>query len=171
MPINWNEVDRLKLEYIQQKEAVKTKYEEDLKAYKEEQSKKGFFDKLFSCLEKPERSYLPELEPYFYNISNSFCVRVNINSIIIDDPYECLSSEYADQILKYLGLNKDNKYPFYNAYEIDGTEENRKKIDKVVALIEKYTSEKQKEAEEFINNYINSNVNTNGTLVGINIKK
>ena len=39
MPINWNEVDRLKLEYIQQKEAVKTKYEEELKAYKEEQSK------------------------------------------------------------------------------------------------------------------------------------
>lgn len=156
MPINWNEIDRLKLEYIQQKEAVKTKYEEDLKAYKEKQSKKGFFDRLFNCLEKPEKSYLPEFKPYFYDINNSFCVRVEFKNIIINDPCECLQSEYADQIIKYLGLNKDNKYPFYNAYEIDGTEENRKKIDKVVALIEKYTAEKQKEAEDYIDNYINS---------------
>lgn len=155
MPINWNEVDRLKLEYIQQKEAVETKYEEELKAYKEEQNKRGFFDKLFNCLEKPEKSYLPELKPYFYNINNSFCVRVNVNSILITDPCECLPSEYADQIIKYLGLNKDNKYPFYNAYEIDGTEENRKKIDKVVVLIEKYTAEQQKEAEAYIDNFIN----------------
>ena len=156
MPINWNEVDRLKLEYIQQKEAVETKYEEDLKVYKEKQSKRGFFDKLFNCLEKPEKSYLPEIKSYIYNINNSFCVRAKIDSIIIDDPCECLPSEYADQIIKYLGLNKDNKYPFYNAYEIDGTEENRKKLDKVVALVEKYTSKKQKEAEVFIDNYINS---------------
>lgn len=155
MPINWNEVDRLKLEYIQQKEAVKTKYEEELKAYKEEQSKKGFFDRLFNCLEKPEEPYLPEFKPYFYNINNSFCVRVNVNSILITDPYECLPSEYADQIIKYLGLNKDNKYTFYNAYEIDGTEENRKKIDKVVALIKKYTAEQQKESEAYIDNFIN----------------
>ena len=40
MPINWNEVDRLKLEYIQQQEAAKTKYEEGLKTYKEKLSKK-----------------------------------------------------------------------------------------------------------------------------------
>lgn len=156
MPINWNEVDKLKLEYIQNKEAAKTKYEEDLKAYKEELSKKGFFDKLFNCLEKPERSYLPEFEPYFYNINNSFCIKVGIEDIVITDPYECLQSEYADQIIKYLGLVKDNKYTFYNAYEIDGTEENRKKLDKVVALVEKYTAEKQKEAEAYIDNYINN---------------
>ena len=156
MPINWNEVDRLELEYIQQQEAAKAKYEEELKAYKEKQSKRGFFDRLFNCLEKPEKSYLPEIKPYFYNINNSFCIKVNNNSIIITDPYKCLQSEYADQIIKYLGLNKDNKYPFYNAYEIDDTEENRKKIDKVVALIEKYTSEKQKEAETYIDNFINN---------------
>ena len=155
MPINWNEVDRLKLEHIQQQEAAKTKYEEDLKAYKEELSKRSFLGKLFNILEMPERSYLPEFN-YFYNINNSFCVRVNVNSILITDPCECLQSEYADQIIKYLGLNKDNKYPFYNAYEIDGTEENRKKLDKVVALIEKYTSEKQKEAEAYIDNFINN---------------
>lgn len=155
MLIDWNEVDRLKLEYIQNKEKAKTKYEEELKAYKEEQSKRGFFDKLFNCLEMPERSYLPEFN-YIYNISNSFCISVYIENILITDPYECLPSEYADQIIKYLGLNKDNKYPFYNVYEIDGTEENRKKLDKVVALIEKYTSEKQKEAEAYIDNYINN---------------
>nr|DAV12258.1 MAG TPA: hypothetical protein [Caudoviricetes sp.] len=155
MPINWNEVDRLKLEHIQQQEAAKTKYEEDLKAYKEELSKKDFFGKLFSCLEKPERSYLPEFN-YIYNISNSFCIRVEIEDILITDPCECLQSEYADQVIKYLGLNKDSKYPLYNVYVIDGTEENRKKLDKVVALIEKYTAEKQKKAEAYIDNYINN---------------
>ena len=155
MPINWNEVDRLKLKYIQQQEAAKAKYEEELKAYKEKLSKKGFFDKLFNVLKMPERSYLPEFN-YIYNISNSFYVKVYIENILIADPYECLPSKYADQIIKYLGLNKDNKYPFYNAYEIDGTEENRKKIDKVIALIEKYTGEKQKEAEAYIDNYINN---------------
>lgn len=29
MPINWNEVDKLKLEYIQNKEKAKAKYEKD----------------------------------------------------------------------------------------------------------------------------------------------
>lgn len=153
MPINWNEIDRLKLEHIQQQEAVKAKYEEDLKAYKEELSKRSFLGKLFNILEMPERSYLPEFN-YIYNISNSFYIKVYVNNVLITDPYECLQSEYADQIIKYLGFSKDNKYPFCNAYEIDGTEENRKKLDKVVALVEKYTSEKQKEAEAFINNYI-----------------
>lgn len=155
MPINWNEIDKLKLEYIQQQEAAKTKYEEELKAYKEELSKRSFLGKLFNALKMPERSYLPEFN-YIYNISNSFCIRVYVNNILITDPYECLQFEYADQIIKYLGLNKDNKCPFYNAYEIDGTEENRKKLDKVVALIEKYTAEKQKEAEAYIDNFINN---------------
>ena len=155
MPINWNEIDRLKLEHIQQQEKAKTKYEEDLKAYKEKLSKRSFFGKLFNILEMPERSYLPDFN-YIYNISNSFCVKVRIKDILITDPYECLQSEYADQIIKYLGLSKDNKYPFCNTYKIDGTEENRKKLDKVVALFEKYTSEKQKETEAFIDNYINN---------------
>lgn len=34
MPINWNEVDRLKLEYIQQQETAKAKYEKELKPTK-----------------------------------------------------------------------------------------------------------------------------------------
>lgn len=155
MPINWNEVDKLKLEHIQQQEAAKTKYEENLKAYKEDLSKKGFFDKLFNCLEMPERSYLPEFN-YIYNINNSFCIRVYIENILITDPCECLPPEYADKIIKYLGLNRKNKNSLYNVYFIDGTEENRKKIDKVVALIEKYTSERQKEAETYIDNFINN---------------
>ena len=156
MPINWNKIDKARLEYIQQQEAAKTKYEEDLKAYKEELSKKGFFDKLFNCLEMPVMPCLPEFKPYIYDINNSFYVKVGIERILITDPCECLQSEYADQIIKYLGLNKDNKNPFYDAYVIDGTEENRKKLDKVVALIEKYTSKKQKEAEAYIDNYINN---------------
>ena len=159
MPINWNEIDKLKLEYIQQQEAAKVKYEENLKAYKEELSKKGFFDKLFNCLEMPVMPYLPEFKPYIYDINNSFYIKVEIERILITDPYECLQSEYADQIIKYLGLNKDNKRLFYDAYVIDGTEENRKKLDKVVALIEKYTSKKQKEAEAYIDNYINNKDN------------
>lgn len=155
MPINWNEIDRLKLEYIQNKEKAKAQYEENLKAYKEELSKKGFFDKLFNCLEMPVMPYLPEFKPYIYDINNSFYVMVEIEDILITDPCECLPSEYANQIIKYLGFNKNNKGSLYNIYLIDGTEENRKKIDKVVALIEKYTSEKQKEAEAYIDNFIN----------------
>lgn len=156
MPINWNEVDKLKLEYIQNKEKAEAQYEEELKAYKEELSKKGFFDKLFNCLEMPVKPYLPKFKPYIYDINNSFYVMVEIERILITDPCECLQSEYADQIIKYLGLSKDNKYSFCNTYEIDGTEENRKKLDKVVALVEKYTSKKQKEAEAYIDNYINN---------------
>lgn len=103
----------------------------------------------------PERSYLPEFN-YIYNINNSFCIMVYIENILITDPCECLPPEYADKIIKYLGLNRKNKNSLYNVYFIDGTEENRKKIDKVVALIEKYTSERQKEAETYIDNFINN---------------
>lgn len=97
-----------------------------------------------------------ESKSYNYIINNFFYVSIDSHSILITDPCECLQSEYADQVIKYLGLNKNNKYPFYNTYVIDDTEENRKKIDKVVALIEKYTSEKQKEAETYIDNFINN---------------
>ena len=56
-----------------------------------------------------------------------------------------------------MDLNESNKIPNYEGYYIlEDDEENRKKIDKVVALIEKYKDEQQKEAEAYIDNYINS---------------
>lgn len=110
MPINWNEVDRLK----------------------------------------------KESKAYNYDINNFFYISVDTHSILITDPYECLQSEYADQIIKYLCLNKNDKLQPHNAYIVYDTEKNRKKLDKVVALIEKYVSDKQKEAEAFIDNYINN---------------
>lgn len=157
MPINWNEVDRLKLEYIQQQEAAKVKYEEELKAYKEELKKKGFFGILFSDLKEPiDIPFMNSLRHHICYCSKFIFINANIDDIFIVDLYNHLPSEYADQIFKYLGLNKNDKDPFYNAYRLDDTEENRKKIDKVVALIEKYTSEKQKEAEAYIDNFINN---------------
>lgn len=157
MPINWNEVDKTKLKNIQRKEAAKTKYEEDLKAYKEKLKNKGFFGKLFNCLEKPECFYLPDFNPYIYKIGNSFCISAADNNIVITDPCECLQSEYANQIIKYLDLNESNKITDCKEYyAIDDTEENRKKVDKVVALVEKYIGKKQKEAETYIDNYINN---------------
>lgn len=109
MPINWNEIDRLK----------------------------------------------KESKTYNYDINNFFYISVDTHSILITDPYECLQSEYADQVIKYLYLNKNDKLQPHNAYIVYDTEENRKKLDKVVALIEKYTAEKQKEAEAYIDNFIN----------------
>lgn len=156
MPINWNEVDRLKLKYIQLKEEAKNRYEEELKAYKEELNKKGFFGRLFSNLEKPKNIlFYNRLNPRIYSGNDFIFINADCNNIFIADLYKYLSSEYADQILKYLGFNENDKDHFCDVYIVDDTEENRKKIDKVVALIEKYTSEKQKEAEAFIDNYIN----------------
>lgn len=157
MSIDWNKADKAKLENIQRKEAAKTKYEEDLKAYKEKLKNKGFFGKLFNCLEKPECFYLPVFNPYIYKIGNSFCISAADNNIVIINPYKCLQSEYANQIIKYLDLNESNKITDCEEYyAIDDTEENRKKVDKVVALVEKYIGKKQKEAEAFIDSYINS---------------
>ena len=165
MPINWNEVDKLKLEYIQNKEAAKTKYEEDFKVYKEEQSKRGFFDKLFNCLEKPEKLFdyytFPLYKDCFY------CLNYQTRSVIKIANLS-LPSELENNVIKYLNPtakiyyanNKWNKEEFLC---IDDNEENRKKLDKVVALIEKYLDNekaaqeaRQKEAEAYIDNYINN---------------
>lgn len=91
--------------------------------------------------------------------------------ILIENPYNYLLPEEADKILIYLGLAPERSKKYCNDYKIPNTIENRKKVDNVEIAIKKILEEQQKEAEEFINNYINSNVNTNGTLVGINIKK
>ena len=79
-----------------------------------------------------------------------------------------MPSELNNNIIKY--LNPTVKcYPIdsnWNRKEflcIDDNEENRKKLDKVVTLIEKYLDNekaaqeaRQKEAETFIDNYINN---------------
>lgn len=83
-----------------------------------------------------------------------------------------LPSELENNIMKYLSpnaLKRVNSGAVSYVEEflcIDDTEENRKKLDKVVALIEKYLEKekaaqetRQKEAEEFINNFINDKFN------------
>lgn len=157
MLINWNEVDKAKLEYIQKQEAAEAKYRKEYRAYLDKKNKQSFLCQLFNCLEEPEYPYLPNFKPYIYNISNSFYIGIGIDSIIITDPNNCLESKYADQIIKYLDLDKSNKVPNCKEYHLlEDVEENRKKVDKVVALVEKYIGKKQKEAETYIDNYINN---------------
>lgn len=48
MPINWNEVDKLKLEYIQNKEKAKAKYEKDYLAYLDKKHNQSFLAKIFN---------------------------------------------------------------------------------------------------------------------------
>ena len=79
-----------------------------------------------------------------------------------------LSSELENNVIKYLNPSAlKRRIDDYGLTEeflvIDDIEENRKKLDKVVALIEKYLDNekaaqetRQKEAEVFIDNYINS---------------
>lgn len=91
--------------------------------------------------------------------------------ILIENPYDYLLPEEADKILIYLGLDPKRSKEYYNNYKIPNTIENRKKVDNVEIAIKKILEKQQKEAEEFINNYINNKANTDGTLVGISIKK
>lgn len=154
MPINWNEIDKLKLEYIQNKEAVETEYKKECLAC---------LNSLFRKPKKPK-----ELDPLYYNNYQLYKDRficVKGDNIILYG-LSLLPSELKDSAIEYLNPNKgiciicDYEEKFL--YVID-TEENRKKIDKVVAFIEKYLENKkayqktiQKRAEAFIDSYINS---------------
>lgn len=165
MPINWNEIDKLKLEYIQDKEALKAEYERKYLAYLDEKHNQSFLAKIFNTVEEPELQ-----EPCDYTFSlykNYFYYRNDKNIIIINTLYP-LPSGLENNVMKYLNptakcyLTNNN----WNREEflcIDDNEENRKKLDKVVALIEKYLDNekaaqeaRQKEAEAYIDNYINN---------------
>lgn len=75
--------------------------------------------------------------------------------ILIENPYNYLLPEEADKILIYLGLTPERNKKYCNDYKIPNTIENRKKVDNVEIAIKKILEEQQKEAKEFINNYIN----------------
>lgn len=165
MPINWNEVDTLELKYIQKQEAAKTKYEEELEAYKEKLSKDNFFGKLFNCLKMPEElsDYytFPLYKDCFYYLNYQNRRAIQIANL-------SLPSELENNVIKYLNPTAkiyyaNNEWNKEEYLVIDYNEENRKKLDKVVAVIEKYLDNekaaqkaRQKEAEVFIDNYINN---------------
>lgn len=165
MPINWNEIDEHKLEYIQNKEALKAEYERKYLACLDKKHNQSFLAKIFNSakepeLQEPDNYTLPLYKNYFY-------YRNDKNTIIIANLLS-LPSELNNNVMKYLNPTAkiylaNNNWNREEFLCIDDTDENRKKIDKVVTLIEKYLDNekaaqeaRQKEAEAFIDNYINS---------------
>lgn len=164
MPINWNEIDRLKLEYIQKKEKAKAQYEKDYLAYLDKKHNQNFLAKIFNPAKEPK---LQEPDNYTLPLyKNCFYYFYNKNTIAIINLLS-LPSELENNIMKYLSPNVENYINCYGDIEeflgIPDNEENRKKLNKVVALIEKHLENeeaaqetRQKEAEAFIDNYINN---------------
>lgn len=160
MPINWNEVDRFELGYIQERAIA----EADYQAYLNKRDN-SFLYRLFNPLKMSKRSDYYDFslyKNYFYYLNYQNRRAIKIGSLL------SLPSELENNIMKYLnpavlkhriddcGLIEEFLY-------VDDNEENRKRLDKVVALIEKYLDNekaaqetRQKEAEVFIDNYINS---------------
>lgn len=166
MPINWNEVDKTRLEYIQKRAIAEANYQ----AYLNKRDNKSFLYRLFNPLKAPEGlsdyDIFPLYKDCFYYLTYQ-----NKNTIEIANLYS-LPSELENNIMKYLnpGVLKrisTIKHIGGSCLEeflgLTDTEENRKKLNKVVALIEKYLDNekaaqetRQKEAEAFIDNYINN---------------
>lgn len=149
MPINWNEIDRLKLEYIQNKEAVEAEYKKECLA-----CENSFFR--FKKPEKPKELYSDYYDEYLF-YKNEFII-VEGDRIILYFLDE-LPKSTQNIIIKYLDtennvliLSHGNKKNYKFMYD---TDENRKKIDKVLASFEKYIEEENKKVEAFIDNYIN----------------
>ena len=167
MPINWNEVDRLKLEYIQQQEKAKAKYEKDYLAYLDKKHNQSFLGKIFNLVEEPEE--LSDDHCTFSLYKDCFYYLSTQKKDVIEICNLQLPSELENNIMKYLTpdtLKRINTGAISYTEEflyVDDTEENRKRLDKVVALIEKYLDNekaaqeaRQKEAEAYIDNYINN---------------
>lgn len=185
MPINWNKADKARLEYIQQKEIAEARYKEEYKLFCAKKKNQGFLGQLFCKIDQPELPYLFEFESCIYEINNKVFICIDEYNINIIDLYKILSKKDLDQIRTYLDIDKIIKnIDQYNycieTYCIKDTEENRKKIDKLIQFIEKRLEQnfltakkeserrqkeaeikqkeadiKQKEAEAFIDNYIN----------------
>ena len=160
MPINWNEVDKLKLEYIQKRAIAEANYQ----AYLNKRDNKSFLYRLFNPLKAPEGlsdyNTFSLYKNYFYYLNVPNKDKIEIGNLL------SLPSELKNNIMKYLSPNEgihvicDREEEFLY---VDDIKENRKKLDKVVALIEKYLEKekiaqevRQKEAEAYIDNYINS---------------
>lgn len=151
MPINWNEVDKARLKYIQNKETIKAEYKKECLA-----CENSFFK-----FKKPER---PDILPFIYNYKylglNIF--EIYENKLYIKNYHSFLSEEETNKIDTYLMTYKEKDNLNFLYTHVEDNEEGRKKVDKVVALIEKRLDEinekikdDQKEAEAFIDNYIN----------------
>lgn len=162
MPINWNEVDKTRLEYIQKRAIAEANYQ----AYLNKRDNKSFLYRLFNPLKAPkglsDYNTFSLYKNYFYYLNVPNKDKIEIANL-------SLPSELENNIMKYLSpnaLKRVNSGAVSYVEEflcIDDTEENRKKLDKVVALIEKYLEKekiaqeaRQKEAEAYIDNYINS---------------
>lgn len=145
MPINWNEVDRLKLEHIQQQEAAKTKYQKDYLAYLDKKHNQSFLAKIFNPVEEPKElsdyRIFPLYKNYFYYLSTQKEGVIKIANL-------SLSSELENNVIKYLNPSAlKRRIDDYGLTEeflvIDDNEENRKRLNKVVAFIEKYLENKK----------------------------
>ena len=182
MPINWNEVDKAKLEYIQQQEAAKARYEEELKIYKEKEKNSNFIIRLFNGLKKPEEPKYFYLSKCLYKNNNEEIIKICKDTIFIINLYKILSKNELDQIRAYLNIDKILKNIYHNnncieTYYMKDTKENRKQVDKLIQFIEKRLEQnfliakkdyekrqkefkaKQKEAEVYIDNFINNKEN------------
>ena len=160
MPINWNEVDKTRLEYIQKRAIAEANYQ----AYLNKRDNKSFLYRLFNPLKAPEGlsdyNTFSLYKNYFYYLNIPNKDKIEIANLL------SLPSELKNNIMKYLSPNEgihvicDREEEFLY---VDDNEENRKRLDKVVTLIEKYLDNekaaqeaRQKEAEAFIDNYINN---------------
>lgn len=153
MPINWNEVDKARLEYIQNKEDIEAEYKKECLAC----------ENSFFRFKKPERP--KELDSWYYDeyqLYEDQFISVEGDRIVFHT-LDSLPKNIQDIIIRYLDAgNKILILPCGDAkcYKfVNDTDENRKKIDKVVAFIEKQKENKYKEAEAFIDNYINNKEN------------
>lgn len=178
MSIDWNKADKARLEYIKQKEIAEARYKEEYKLFCAKKKNQGFLGQLFCKIDQPELPYLSEFESCIYEINNKVFICIDEYNINIIDLYKILSKKDLDQIRTYLnidGISRKTDYDFYiEIYYIKDTEENRKKIDKLTQFVEKKLKQnflaakkeyekrqkeadiKQKEAEAYIDNFINS---------------
>lgn len=178
MPINWNEADKARLEYIQKREIAEARYKEEYKLFCAKKKNQGFLGQLFCKIDQPELPYLSEFESCIYEINNKVFIYIDEYNINIIDLYKILSKKDLDQIRTYLnidGISRKTDYDFYiEIYHIKDTEENRNKIDKLTQFVEKKIKQnflaakeeyekrqkkaevRQKEAETYIDNYINN---------------
>lgn len=95
----------------------------------------------------------------YNNVYNNIHFSFYNKDILIENPYNYLLPEEADKILIYLGLTPKRSKEYCNNYKIPNTIENRKKIDNVEIAIKKILEKQQKEAEEFVNSFINDKPN------------
>lgn len=122
MPINWNEVDKARLKYIQNKETIKAEYKKECLAC------------LNSLFRKPKK---PKEEDFIYCYPcENWLIKVydDVIGIRVDVLQE---SVICDEI-KNLKVTHVYKTNVSTTYCINDNEENRKKVSEIVNIIEEY---------------------------------